>query len=255
MRIIGTVQRVGYRHIVQNIARKHNITGTIENLEGYDVRIVAEGTRKDLEAFKEAIKISEYPILVECIESSEEPYLGCFSYFQVIRGSPEEELAERFDSAIAIFSRMERKQDQALEMHKESIGLQQETLGLQKETISLQKETLGLQKETLELQKETLELQKETISLQKETLGLQKETISLQKETLGLQKETLGLQKETISLQTETVSLQKETLEEIKGTRSDLDKGFNSELREMREELREIRNALIHAGIMQTVKS
>ncbi len=234
MRIIGTVQRVGYRHIVQNIARKHNITGTIENLEGYDVRIVAEGTRKDLEAFKEAIKISEYPILVECIESSEEPYLGCFSYFQVIRGSPEEELAERFDSAIAIFSRMERKQDQALEMHKESIGLQQETLGLQKETISLQKETLGLQKETLELQKETLELQKETISLQKETLGLQKETISLQ---------------------TETVSLQKETLEEIKGTRSDLDKGFNSELREMREELREIRNALIHAGIMQTVKS
>ena len=131
MRIIGTVQRVGYRHIVQNIARKHNITGTIENLEGYDVRIVAEGTRKDLEAFKQAIKISEYPILVECIESSEEPYLGCFSYFQVIRGSPEEELAERFDSAIAIFSRMERKQDQALEMHKESIGLQQETLGLE----------------------------------------------------------------------------------------------------------------------------
>lgn len=178
IKISGTVQRVGYRHIVQNIARKHNITGTIENLEGYDVRIVAEGTRKDLEAFKQAIKISEFPILVECIECTEEPYLGGFSYFQVIRGSPEEELAERFDSAIAIFSRMERKQDQALEMHKESIGLQRET-----------------------------------------------------------------------------ISLQKETLEEIKGTRSDLDKGFNSELREMREEVREIRNALIHAGIMQTVKS
>jgi acylphosphatase len=164
MRISGTVQRVGYRHIVQNIARKHNITGSIENLEGYDVKIIAEGTRTDLNAFVQAIKIHEFPIQVECIESTEEPYIGEFSYFQVIRGSPEEELAERLDSAIAIFSRMEKKQDQALEMHKESIGLQKETLKLQKETIELQKETIGLQKETLELQRETIVLQKETLN-------------------------------------------------------------------------------------------
>lgn len=58
-----------------------------------------------------------------------------------------------------------------------------------------------------------------------------------------------------LELHKESIGLQKETLEEIKGTRSDLDKGFNSKLCEMREELREIRNALIHAGIMQTVKS
>ncbi|HOJ96134.1 MAG TPA: acylphosphatase [Methanospirillum sp.] len=135
IRVSGTVQRVGYRHIVQNIARKHNITGSIENLEGYDVKIIAEGTRKDLKAFVQAIKICEFPIQVECIESTEEPYIGNFSYFEVIRGTPEEELAERLDSAIAIFSRMEKKQDQALEMHKESISLQKETLNLQKETL------------------------------------------------------------------------------------------------------------------------
>ncbi len=150
IRVSGTVQRVGYRHIVQNIARKHNITGSIENLEGYDVKIIAEGTRKDLKAFVQAIKICEFPIQVECIESTEEPYIGNFSYFEVIRGTPEEELAERLDSAIAIFSRMEKKQDQALEMHKESISLQKETLNLQRETIELQKETLNLQKETLD---------------------------------------------------------------------------------------------------------
>jgi hypothetical protein len=46
----------------------------------------------------------------------------------VNRGSPDEELAERFDTAIAIFSRMEKKQDIALEKHDKSISLQEETL-------------------------------------------------------------------------------------------------------------------------------
>jgi acylphosphatase len=157
IRIIGNVQRVGYRHIVQNIARKHNITGSIENLEVYDVQIIAEGRPDDLDRFKAAIRICEYSINVESIESSEEQYTGEYSYFEVIRGSPDEELAERFDSAIAIFSRMEKKQDIALDMHKESLCLHKETLSLQKETISLQKKTLSLQEGTMELQRETLD--------------------------------------------------------------------------------------------------
>jgi len=142
LRIIGNVQRVGYRHIVQNIARKHNITGRIENLEGYDVRIIAEGRSADLDRFKKDIRIFEYPVNVESIESSEERYTGEYSYFQIIRGSPDEELAERFDSAIAIFQRMEKKQDIALDMHKESLSLQKKTLSLQEGTIGLQRETL-----------------------------------------------------------------------------------------------------------------
>ena len=131
----GTVQQVGYRHLVQGIARKNHITGAIENLEGYDVSIIAEGTPDDLSRFKEDIQIREYPVCVEGIEVTKEKPTGEFSYFVVIWGAPEEELAERFDSAFAIFSRMEKKQDY-------SIGLQKETIGLQKETIGLQKETL-----------------------------------------------------------------------------------------------------------------
>ena len=143
------VQRVGYRHIVQNIARKYNITGCIENLEGYDIHIIAEGNVKDLDAFIQAIKIVEYPVHVEDIQNVKEEYRGDYSYFKVIRGSPDEELAERFDTAIAIFSRMEKKQDIALEKHDESISLQKETISLQKETLNLQNETINLQKETL----------------------------------------------------------------------------------------------------------
>jgi acylphosphatase len=128
MQVSGAVQRVGYRHIVQNIARKYNITGCIENLEGYDVHIIAEGSVKDLDAFIHAIKIVEYPVHVDDISNVEEEYKGDYSYFKVIRGSPDEELAERFDTAIAIFSRMEKKQEIALEKHDESISLQKETL-------------------------------------------------------------------------------------------------------------------------------
>jgi len=146
----GTVQRAGYRHLVQDIARKNHITGTIENLEGYDVSIIAEGTPDNLSGFKEDIQIREYPVCVEGIEVTKEKPTGEFPYFVVVWGAPEEELAERFDSAFAIFSRMEKKQDYSIGLQKETIGLQKETVGLQKETIGLQKETIGLQKETLD---------------------------------------------------------------------------------------------------------
>ncbi|WP_292615690.1 acylphosphatase [Methanocalculus sp. MSAO_Arc1] len=156
IQVSGAVQRVGYRHIVQNIARKLHITGYIENLEGYDVHIIAEGRVDDLDAFIQAIRIVEYPIEVEEICTVEEEYKGDYSYFAVIRGSPEDELAERFDTAIAIFSRMERKQDISLDKHDTSISLQEKTIGLQEKTVGLQKETIGLQKDTISLQQETL---------------------------------------------------------------------------------------------------
>lgn len=234
MIIRGNVQRVGYRHIVQGIARKHHITGTIRNLEGYDVSVIAEGVRSDLARFKDAINIQEYPVSVESIELTEEPPTGEFSYFQVIRGSPEDELAERFDSAIAIFSRMEKKQDQALEYGKETVSLLHESLGLHKKTIDLQEKTLGLQEKT--------------IGLQEKTIGLQEKTIELQEKTLDLQEETLVLQKETLTVARETST-------DVKGIRTDLNKTLTCEIAEMREELREIRSALIQAGILNIAHS
>lgn len=227
MLICGTVQRVGFRHIVQGIARRHHITGCVRNLEGYDVLITAEGNPEDLAHFKDEIQIQEYPISVDRIDISEAPFTGEYSYFEITRGSPDEDLAERFDSAIAIFSRMEKKQDIAIDLGRE-------TVSLQKESLSLQKETLGLQKETI---------------------GLQKETLGMQRESVGLQKETMGLQKDTLTLQNETISLQKETLSEVKGIRKDLNKTLTQEISEEKEELREIRSTLIQAGIMKLIHS
>jgi len=220
IQVSGAVQRVGYRHIVQNIARKLHITGYIENLEGYDVHIIAEGRVDDLDAFIQAIRNVEYPVEIEEICTVKEDYKGEYSYFTVIRGSPEEELAERFDTAIAIFSRMERKQDISLEKHDTSISLQGKT-----------------------------------IDLQEKTIGLQEKTIGLQEKTNSLQEKTIGLQEKTNSLQEKTIGLQIETLTEVKGMRSDLDNHLNKEISEMRMELKEIRTALINYGIMNAAKS
>lgn len=128
MNICGSVQRVGYRHLVQGIARKNRVTGFIKNLDGYDVLVIAEGRTEDVARFREEIRIQEYPVSVESIAITEEPWTGEFSYFEVVRGSPEEELAERFDSAISILVRMERKQDSALDVQKGMRTLQKETL-------------------------------------------------------------------------------------------------------------------------------
>jgi hypothetical protein len=111
-------------------------------MQGPKSVIIAEGRYDDLTRFKGDIIIQDYPVLVENIEVSEEPYTGVYPYFQVVRGTPEEELAERFDSAIAIFSRMEKKEDYSIGLQKETIGMQKETIGLLNGSIELQRETL-----------------------------------------------------------------------------------------------------------------
>ena len=63
----GKVQHVGYRDAVEEIARKLNISGLVENLKPYDVRIVAEGEDESMDKFIEQIKIKKFPIDVENI--------------------------------------------------------------------------------------------------------------------------------------------------------------------------------------------
>ena len=64
----GKVQRVGYRDEVEEIARQLEISGFVENVKPYDVRIVAEGEDIKMERFIEEIRIKRYPIDVEHLE-------------------------------------------------------------------------------------------------------------------------------------------------------------------------------------------
>ncbi|MEM2828445.1 MAG: acylphosphatase, partial [Candidatus Nezhaarchaeales archaeon] len=70
----GRVQRVGYRDLVQSIARRLGVKGYVENLKDGSVQIVCEAEEGVLENFVKEIKVKEDFIEVEevkIIEKSE----------------------------------------------------------------------------------------------------------------------------------------------------------------------------------------
>ncbi len=97
----GDVQRVGYRDAVERIARKMRLTGFVENLKPYDVKIVCEGEKARVEEFIKQVNIREFPIYVEDMDVKFEDATGEFEYFEIRRGDWKEELGERLDSARA----------------------------------------------------------------------------------------------------------------------------------------------------------
>ena len=60
MRVVysGHVQGVGFRYTVKSVATGFDVTGTIRNLPGGAVELIAEGAQAELEAFRQAIRES-----------------------------------------------------------------------------------------------------------------------------------------------------------------------------------------------------
>ena len=55
----GHVQGVGFRYTVKSIAAGFEVTGAVRNLPDGRVELIAQGSREELEAFREAIRASE----------------------------------------------------------------------------------------------------------------------------------------------------------------------------------------------------
>jgi acylphosphatase len=117
----GDVQRVGYRDVVERAARKNNITGTVSNIEPYDVMIICEGDMKNIEPFINQIRIKRYPIEVEHLDITFEDATGEFTFFKVERGDMTEELGERLDIINFKWTEMIEKQDTMIGLQKETI--------------------------------------------------------------------------------------------------------------------------------------
>ena len=101
----GEVQRVGYRDTVEKIARKLKLTGFVENLKPYDVKIVTEGKQDALDEFVTQIRIENHPIppiSVESLDARFEAATGEFEYFEIKRGDWKDELGERMGVAGAL---------------------------------------------------------------------------------------------------------------------------------------------------------
>ena len=107
----GEVQRVGYRDVVERAARKMKLTGIVENVKPYDVKIICEGNETSIDSFIKLINIKEHPIEVEELEVSFEDATGDFDYFEITRGDMTEELGERLDIANDKMKQMIEKQD------------------------------------------------------------------------------------------------------------------------------------------------
>lgn len=60
IQVFGTVQGVGFRHYTELIAKKHNIFGTVQNVEDY-VDIYAQGEEDQLKTFIDKVTAGASP--------------------------------------------------------------------------------------------------------------------------------------------------------------------------------------------------
>jgi acylphosphatase len=197
----GEVQGVGYRDVVFKIARKLKIVGFVENTKPYDVRIIAEGEKENLDKFIEQIKIEEHPILVDEVDVTFEESTGEFEYFEVRRGDITEELGERLDLARGEMKKLHQAQ-------KVTIEKQDQTIEILK---SVKEDTSTM----IEKQDTMIEKQGTTVEILRGVSG----DIGVIKEEIGEIKDSLiiitGVREETKELREKYEILSKD-VEEIK---------------------------------------
>jgi len=143
----GDVQRVGFRDVVQKIGRNLGISGTVQNQEPYDVRIVAEGEEEALKEFVEALRIKDGSIQVRELEVRWASAKGEFPYFKIIRGDWQEELGERFDVAVGLLHR-------GIELGEENLAVSKMMLDKQDQMLDKQDKTLDKQDASISILQE-----------------------------------------------------------------------------------------------------
>jgi acylphosphatase len=98
--ISGSVQKVGYRARVVQIANALSLKGTVENLLDGRVKIIAEGEEERLRWFEEAIDIKNTLIQVTSVEKSYSEVRGELGGFYKLVGQGETD--SRLDQGIVV---------------------------------------------------------------------------------------------------------------------------------------------------------
>jgi len=122
--VSGNVQRVGYRAKVKSIAKALGIKGSIQNLPGGKVKIIAQGEQTELDKLIHDINISNSLINVTNIEQEYSIPSDDYEDFDKVVGGGETD--ERLDNALDLFkkliavtedgfNRLENKQDQTID--------------------------------------------------------------------------------------------------------------------------------------------
>lgn len=87
MRVIytGQVQGVGFRYSVKTVATGFDVTGSVRNLPGGEVELIAEGAKDELEAFRQAIRESGLDHFIRQEDVSWQEARREFRGFEIVR--------------------------------------------------------------------------------------------------------------------------------------------------------------------------
>ena len=240
----GDVQRVGYRDEVERIARKLGLTGYVENLKPYNVKIVAEGDEDKLRQFIGLLKIQKYPIFVEELDVSWHDATGEFSYFEIKRGDWREELFERLDAAGRLLHRSVELGEKSVELGEKNLKLAERSVELTERSVELGEKNLKLVEKSVELGKMSVELAEKNLKLIEKSVGLGEKSVIIGEEILRAMREESEKTREVVREESE------KTRSEIKLLRSDLREYIEVSLKDIRNRIMEIEAALKRAGIM-----
>lgn len=81
----GRVQGVGFRMTARGVATGYEVTGTVANLPNGQVRLIAEGTRDELEAFREGVRNSGLRRFIHEERVSWSEASGEYRGFEIVR--------------------------------------------------------------------------------------------------------------------------------------------------------------------------
>ena len=81
----GQVQGVGFRYSVKSVATGFDLTGSVRNLPGGEVELLAEGSKDELEAFRQAIRESGLEHFIRQEDISWQEASSEFRGFEIIR--------------------------------------------------------------------------------------------------------------------------------------------------------------------------
>lgn len=147
--VSGTVQKVGYRARMVDLAKALILTGTVENLDDGRVKIVAEGDSDKLKWFEEAIDIKNTMINVSAIEMEYSEPKGEFAKFYKLVEKGETD--SRLDAAAVYLKDLIA----AVNRMNDNLGQKMDTM------IMAQGETSGKMDSMIQLQRDSLEVEEE----------------------------------------------------------------------------------------------
>jgi acylphosphatase/DNA-binding ferritin-like protein len=210
----NTVQKVGYRDYVEEVARRLGIEGFVENVKDGTVRIVCETDEETVKKFIHEINIKKGLIEVEDVQiKSVGIATGEFKYFEIKYGPLEEEIGERMVMAVKYASAM-----------WSDIKTMSQNLKEVKQDIKEMKQDLKEVKQDIKEMKQDIKEVKQDIKEIKQDIKEMKQDI---KEIKGDVKEVLKKQDETIK--------------EIRKLRSDLKSYLDERFKKIEEEIRIIK--------------